>query len=315
MRQAAITIDVDSLACYRQIHGLPPDPSASDPIYTHALPRFFALLAERKLPATLFLIGQDAPRWASVFEPIRALGCEVASHSFAHDYRLSQKSASEIESDLAQAEVALSPLAPNQRISGFRAPGYNVSPALLKAVQARGYYDSSLLPAPLYFGARAGAIGLYALRGRPSRSLPGDPRAFLGPLSPYRTDPAHPWRPGGTLLELPMACAPYSRLPLIGTSLILWPRWLRQQLLQQSIRALDSFIFEMHGLDLLDPSDPGVPQALLAAQPDLRQPAERKMSVFRELFGQLTDAYEVTTLAAMASRWSVTSPVSPMASL
>ena len=48
---AAITIDVDSLRFYREIHGLPDGPDEDDPIYTIAMPRFWELIEEASVPA------------------------------------------------------------------------------------------------------------------------------------------------------------------------------------------------------------------------------------------------------------------------
>ena len=304
---AAITIDVDSLRFYRAIHGLVP-PSAvahdPDPIYSVALPRFFELLDACGIAATLFLIGEDAARHAEAFTPVASTGSEIASHSFHHDYRLSQSSEAAIDADLARAEAALRPLSPSGQVVGFRAPGYNVTPILLKVLVRRGYrYDSSLLPSPLYWAARAAAIGRYRLGRRPSASMVGDPRQFLGPLGPYTTEPTRPWRrQHGTLVEIPMAVHPITRVPLIGTSWAMLPDWLQDRWLNRALRSLPVFNFEMHAIDLLDGTDPGVPAELTRAQPDLRVPVRRKMATFGRLFRTLADMRSVTTLERIADR-------------
>jgi peptidoglycan-N-acetylglucosamine deacetylase len=302
MTSAAITIDVDSLRFYREIHGLPPGELEEDPIYRIAMPRFFELLEELNLPATLFLIGEDALAHREAFAPVRKLGCEIASHSFAHDYRMIEKSKSEIDRDLARAEEALAPLS-NGPIEGFRAPGYNVSPELLECVVARGYtYDSSLLPSPAYWAGRAVAIARYSLARRPSRSLVGRPLAFTGPLAPYRTTPIRPWKKSerGALLEIPIACEPSSRLPLIGTIWTTMPRRARDALLDRALRKLSCINFEMHGIDLLDRSDRGVSSDLANAQLDLRTNAVEKRAAFRDLFRRLREQTDVVTLRAIA---------------
>lgn len=300
--KAAITIDVDSLRLYHAIHGLAAPDLETDPIYTHAMPRFWELMDGE--PATLFLIGADASRHPASFAPVRATGSEVASHSHTHDYRLTRKSRAEIDRDLAQAEEALAPLAGGQRPVGFRAPGYNVTPALLELLVERGYlYDSSLLPAPLYFAARGAALAWYRLRGRSSSSLRGDPRAFAGPTAPYRTRPGRYWRreTDGPLLEIPMAVEPTTRLPLIGTSWVLWPQPFRQALLERALRVGTPFVFEMHAIDLLDPSDPGVPEGLAAHQPDLRRPARDKWNALRGLLDRLNGSAEFVPLRGLAA--------------
>ncbi|MGF1509134.1 MAG: polysaccharide deacetylase family protein [Myxococcota bacterium] len=300
MTLAAVTIDVDSLRFYRQIHGLSDAASRAealerDPIYLSALPRFWELVSD--LPCTLFLIGQDAAVHPTAFTPVRATGSEVASHSHAHDYRLSRRHPEDIEQDLVEAERVLTPLNGGRRPVGFRAPGYNQSPPLISALVARGYhYDSSLLPSPMYFGLRAGAIGYYGLRGQPSRSLTGDARAFTGPLHPYRMRPSEYWQahPTGSLWEFPMSVEPRTRWPLIGTTWIAMPEGLRHRALRGLAKRKLPFVFEMHAIDLLDAAE--VPAELAARQADLKIPVADKLRRLRDLVRWLREDWDVRPL-------------------
>jgi peptidoglycan-N-acetylglucosamine deacetylase len=290
--RSAITIDVDSLRFYREIHGLTEREEDEDPIYSVAMPRFWSLIEEAAVPATLFLIGADAPSYSSAFEPAARSRSEIGNHSFSHDYRLIKRSPERIAEDLRRADEVLRPLSPSGRIAGFRAPGYNTSPAVMKAVFDLGYaYDSSLLPSPLYFGARALAIGVYALAGRPSRSLVGDFSAYAGTLAPHEK---------AGVLEIPMACEPFTRAPIIGTTWVLASERLRRISLKSALGRLPVFNFEMHAIDLLDATDPGVGEDLAGAQRDLAVPVAEKMTAFRDLFRALKDATEVLTLEAIA---------------
>lgn len=305
MELLAVSIDVDALRLYRSIHGLGAGEGADDPIFTVALPRFFALIGELGVPATLFVVGADAERSPEAFAPVTATGSEVASHSYGHDYRLTRRPPDEIRDDLVRADHALRPLNLDRPIAGFRAPGYNVSPALLEAVAALGYrYDSSLLPAPLYFAARAAAIGLYRVRRHPSRSIPGDPRQFLGPLEPYPMEPSRAWAraPEGSLIELPMACEPTSRAPLIGTTWALAGERVRRWMLRSVLRKLSCIVLELHAIDLLDTTDHPDLGALAEAQRDLRIPASEKIAAFRALISAIRDTREAVTCATMAER-------------
>ena len=306
MGAAAITIDVDSLRLYSAIHGRDDNAGSQDPtfdpIYETAMPRFFELLEDVGARATLFLIGEDAVQHPRAFAQIGA--SEIASHSYRHDYRFSQWSLEAIEEDLQRAESALASFT-DQPIVGFRAPGYNVSPNLLRALERRGYvYDSSLLPAPLYWSARAAAIARYAVAGRRSASMVGQLRQFAGPLVPYRMRPEFPWRKSSEgLIEMPMAVHPWTRLPLIGTSWVLFPDRVRRWLLDTALAALPTFVFEMHAIDLLDASDRGIPPALAHAQPDLRVPYMTKRTAFRSLFRRLADDCGISTLRTIAESY------------
>lgn len=288
MKRAAITIDVDSLRCYREIHGLPARDAEEDPIYTKALPRFFELLEELRAPATLFLIGADAPKYASAFAPVKALNAEIASHSFAHDYRLIQRTGEEIKRDLTLADEALRPLDPG--LCGFRAPGYNTSPEIFRALTDLKYsYDSSRLPSPPYYLARAAAIRGYAALGRPSQSLTGELSAFTGPQEPHRID---------GILELPMAVEPLSRVPFFGTSVALFPKIVARTIAGRLIKKRTYVNFEMHAIDLLDASD--TPSDVGRAQPDLRVSARKKIAAFREVFRVFRDEAQLVTLRDIA---------------
>ncbi len=306
MSSAAITIDVDSLRFYRAIHGVGDGdqlPLADDPIYTVALDRFYDLIEAARAPATLFLVAADAPAHAPRFARARALGCEIASHSFAHDYRLARAAPQAIADDLTRADQALSALA-EAPIRGFRAPGYNVSPALLEAVLARGYrYDSSLIPAPAYFAARAGAIGLYAALGRPSASLRGDARQFIGPLDgPYPMHPGSPWRPadGGPLLELPITVEPLTRTPIIGTTITTFPEPVIRAAVGAACARVSTFVLELHAIDLLDATDHPALAELARDQRDVRVPARTKLARLGAVLAQLADDRPFRTLASVA---------------
>jgi hypothetical protein len=306
MRQASISIDLDGIACYHQIHGLPV-PAGPDPAYACGLPRFLELMQELGVPATLFAIGRDlidAQVAGGIRQAVDA-GHEIANHSFGHDYRLTQRPAAEIAADLRRAHRAIERVA-GEAPRGFRAPGYNTSEAVLDALEALGYgYDSSLFPAPAYFGMRAAAIGLYALRRQPSRSLVGDPRQFLAQREPFRPRRGALHRPGRgpssrRLLELPVAVLPWVRFPYIGTSLGLLPAPAGQLLTRAQALSAAPVVVELHLADFIDATDPGVSPALAARQRDLRVPAAVKLGRLRAALVPLCGARQVLRLDGLA---------------
>ncbi|MBI2373424.1 MAG: polysaccharide deacetylase family protein [Deltaproteobacteria bacterium] len=303
MRQLAVTIDVDPLWVYRGIHGVVAEPIAPDvdPIYTIALPRFFELLASPATPATLFVVGRDVGGAASALTSALALEHELASHSYSHDHSISKWSRERIAEDLDLSKHALEAL--GAAVRGFRAPGYNVSEELLTEVMERGWYDSSLLPAPGYFVARGAVLASYKLRGAKSHSRLGDPRQFGGPLHPYRTIPWHAWKPVpvGRLVELPMSVDPLTRIPLFGTSLSTLPRAFLAGALER-LAKLDDAVIELHAIDFLDSTDHPALTVLSRHQPDLRVPYREKESRYRSALATLRRGAVVTTLGRMASR-------------
>lgn len=300
MRLSAISVDLDSLPHYCRIQGLPEailDDDARSLVARVAIPRFLELFDGR--PATFFVVGSDLklPGMEAALRASVAAGVELASHSHSHDYGISRWSQADVERDLRRCHEALRGLGVDVR--GFRAPGYTLSPALLKAVAALGYeYDSSTFPATPYYLAKAGVMGALAALRRPSRAILDSPRVLLAPRTPYRPSLDAPYSRGGApLVELPMAVAPVTRLPFIGTFATSLP-WPVVEATFHSLRRDRLFNFELHAIDVCDESD-GIPPGLVRQQRDLRVPVREKLRRLRALFGWLgEDRERVTALGA-----------------
>jgi hypothetical protein len=293
---ASVSVDLDGLACYAQVHGIDPDAldeRARRAVAEVATARLCELFAGLGIEATFFVIGADLRESfaaAAVAAAARA-GHEIGSHSQDHDYALSRRDRATIDGDLARAEEAIRS-ACGATPRGFRAPGYTLSAALLEVVRARGYlYDSSLLPSPPYYAAKAAALALYAVRRRRSRSILGAPAQVFGSRSPH-------WRSG--LRELPIATLPLLRAPVIGTVIAAAPSRIGSALVRAA-SAAGHLNLELHGIDVLDGSD-GAPAALVAAQPGLRTPASLKLRRLREVLAAVRGRGEVATLEKCAPR-------------
>lgn len=285
------SVDLDGLGCYAAIHGLPEgelDEGAQRAVPETALGRFCEVFAAEGMRATFFAIGREVervPGAAAALSGAARAGHEVGSHSYGHDYALSRAGQGAIEEDLARAEAILE-AATGSRPRGFRAPGYTLSRALLAAVRARGYlYDSSLLPSPAYYAAKAAALGLHALSGRRSQSILGGVGQLFSPRAPHLR---------GGVRELPVATLPILRGPLIGTVVLAVPRGLAQRLARAAF-AGGHLNLELHGIDLLDRTD-GVPPALARLQPGLAVPAAEKARRLRALLRGLRERAEAYTL-------------------
>lgn len=270
--RSAVTLDVDGVRHYHAIHGLPP-PTGPDPIWSVGVPRFLELCDALGVRATLFVVTADlradlsadfsAARAQALLKQAHAGGHELASHSHEHRYDLSALPAQLIEDDLRRSMEALRALT-GEAPRGFRAPGYNLSPALLDAIRQVGFeYDSSVMRAPAYWALRAAARARLAARGRPSASLAGSLRQFLPGYAP----------PG--VRELPISTA--LGAPWLGTTLGLLPRPLGAlcTALARATPRQGPLVLELHAVDLCDATD-GFSPALVEAQPDLRVPLVAK---------------------------------------
>ncbi len=287
-RIVCLSIDLDEIGCYRAIHGLDDaaGPGApATPIYDRGVPRFAELLARHGVRATFFAVGRDAgrPAAAARLRELVAAGHEISNHTLSHMNDLARRNTAVMVAEVAGGRTAIEDAVGAPAV-GFRAPGYTLGRALVDVLaDQRVAYDSSVLPSPAYFLARAGAILLKSLRGRRSRSLPGGIEMGLAPRHPYRLGrpfflPARgsaggSGEPAG-VPELPIAVLPGLRIPFIGTTLVLaGPRravWMCRLIERQPFVNL-----ELHGIDLCGPDDPGV-GGLRGHQPDAAIPVFAK---------------------------------------
>jgi peptidoglycan-N-acetylglucosamine deacetylase len=299
-RRTLVSVDLDDVACYHDIHGIEaPDRSMRTLVLERCVPRFLDLFGELGVRATFFVVGRDlerdladAGRGADVLQRALAQGHELANHSHAHAYELVTWSREAMAADLRTCDVALRELGAEP--VGFRAPGYTHDDVLLAEVARLGYrYDSSALPSPPYYAAKLGALALYALMRRPSRSLVRGARSFTGPMLPHRR---------GDLWELPMSVTPRLRLPLIGTTLLCTPGPVARRLGAAARRA-SYFHLELHALDLADGERDGYAPELRRRQPELRMPLEVKRRRLRALLQDRGPTTRLRDLAAnLASR-------------
>jgi len=291
---ANISVDIDGLDLYYKIHGLTPNPEAPS-IYETGVRRFLALFEETQVKATFFVIAKDAlnPANRQIIEQIVREGHEIASHSYSHPYELIRLDEEEIERELAKAEEILSDLRGGKPVSGFRAPGYNTSPALLNLLNERGYlYDSSFFPCPAYYMAKAGYLAAYQLLKRPSNSILGSPSVLFSTRHPHRL------KKHGNLLEFPMTVTPGLRFPVIGTSLISMGKsgW---KIAHAMLKNTPFVQIEFHAIDMTDHELDQIDDALLQ-QPDQKMPLRQKAELFKEAIEDLSKTREMNTLENLA---------------
>ena len=305
----SFSVDLDPLHCYYDIHGLGAPPEAlRDVILRRGLSRFLALLARRGIKATFFVVGDDLDPGSrsgtaagrAILKAAHQAGHELASHSETHPYEMVHLPRFRVEAEIDGAHRRLTELCGAPPV-GFRSPGYNLSATVIDALVERGYrYDSSVLPAPLYYGAKAAVMGAMRLTGKRSLSVLGDPRFLAAPLGPYRPAAGAPWRRGqAPIVELPITVTPGLRIPAIGTYLMAWPGPLRERLLE-SVMLRDFFNFELHGIDLIDAAEDGIPPALVAQQQDLRVPLATKQSALERVLDRLASRFRFLRLAEAA---------------
>jgi peptidoglycan-N-acetylglucosamine deacetylase len=323
-RVVSVSVDLDAVECYWRIHALPgaPPERARHAILRRCLPRFAELFARHGARATFFVVGRDLDDDAEgrgLLAQLARDGHELASHTYTHPYDLVRLPSSEIASEIDRAHSVIGACA-GDAPCGFRAPGYAVSAEVIDLLCARGYrYDSSAFPSPAYYAAKAAVMGAMRVRRRPSGSVLDTPRVLTAPRAPYRPAAGAPYRrasgrPGEAgvldIIELPMAVTPLARLPVIGTSLVTAPAFVRRHLVRAALEA-PFFNLELHGIDLADAEADEIPPELVARQPDLRRPLAHKLAALDETLTLAKAAgARFERLDAVATDWARTNAAS-----
>ncbi len=108
------------------------------------VPRILALLAAEGVPATFFLPGWVAERHAETARAIRDAGHEIGHHGYLHERADPDKPDAEREAFARGLEALRTVL--GVRPSGFRAPGWDLTPITLDLLREHGFtYSSNLM--------------------------------------------------------------------------------------------------------------------------------------------------------------------------
>ena len=210
--------------------------------------RLLALLRERGVLATFFVLGWVAERQPDLVREIVADGHELATHGHAHEllYRQSREA---FAADLARALDALRTAAgADAPVLGYRAPAFSLTDDSLWALdvlRAHGLrYDSSLLPL-----ARGDGAHRSALRGGKRYGVSGAGR-FAGRLA--------------DLWEFPVSTVAFAgrRWSVAGGGIFrLLPLWVSRRMIDRINGEGHPAIVYLHPweLDAEEPEVPGAP--------------------------------------------------------
>lgn len=295
---ASLSLDLDNQWSYMKTHGN--EAWSTYPTYLDwAVPRILEFLKERELSITFFIVGQDAE--LEVNKPaLRAIGDaghEIGNHSFHHEPWLHLYSEEELDRELAKAEEAIEG-ATGCKPTGFRGPGFSLSPATLRVLSRRGYrYDATVFPNLLNPLARAyffATSSLTAEEKEQRKELFGTWRDALRPVSPFR------WRiDDQKLFELPVTTMPIFKTP-IHLSYILYASrfsrtlamaYFRFALLMCRMTGVAPSIL-LHPLDFIGGDDVGE----LDFFPGMDMKADVKIDIVDRVIRELQKHYELTTM-------------------
>jgi polysaccharide deacetylase family protein (PEP-CTERM system associated) len=112
--------------------------------------KILALLAERSVRATFFVLGWVAERHGGLIRRIASEGHEIASHGYAHE-PVTAQTTEQFREDVRKTKRILEDLI-GEPVLGYRAPGYSLTKETdwtLPILVEEGYrYDSSLCSLP-----------------------------------------------------------------------------------------------------------------------------------------------------------------------
>jgi peptidoglycan/xylan/chitin deacetylase (PgdA/CDA1 family) len=307
---ASLSLDLDNKWSYLKTHG---DRGwESFPSYLDGVvPRFLDMLGDLRLRITVFVVGQDAAieRNRDALAAIAAAGHEIGNHSFHHEPWLHLYSAEQVEEEIAAAEEAIES-ATGGLPTGFRGPGYSLSPGVLDCLSRRGYqYDASTLPTiigPLarsyyFFTAR-----LNEAQRQKRKQLFGGWSEGLRPLTPYwwRLADSSESAAERRLLEIPVTTLPLLRLPIHFSYLLFlaqfsraaaWSYW-RLAMRLCRLRGVEPSLL-LHPLDVLG----GDEEPDLGFFPAMNMAGETKRAFVKELLADLCQEFRVLPLGEHAA--------------
>jgi len=287
---AYVSVDLDTVDTHLAGYGVACEPC--DRVYRTAVPRLLEMLDRLRLRATLFVVARDAAAEAELCREAVRRGHEIASHSLTHPLPFSRLATAALRRELVESRTRLED-ALGTPVVGFRAPGWDVSPATLAAVAEAGYaYDASVFPSP---ALAAGAL----LRKLLARGTVSDVAAgtALGMATAVRRP--HWTGPFGTLLEFPVAVSPVMRVPLLHTLWYLSPALVRRTLARLR-RAGTPLSYQFHAADLLGLAEDGV-DPRLSRHPGMHLPLARKVALVEHVLGRIAADYDVQTYAEAAA--------------
>jgi polysaccharide deacetylase family protein (PEP-CTERM system associated) len=145
--QAAMSIDVEDWFQVENLKGAI-DPATWDDQQRRVVQnteRMLALMADRNVTCTCFILGWVADREPALIRRIADAGHEIACHGYGHDliYNLSREAFRE---DIRRAKGILESQT-GARVVGYRAPSFSITDWAVDILADEGFeYDSSAFP-------------------------------------------------------------------------------------------------------------------------------------------------------------------------
>ncbi len=296
---ASLSLDLDNKWSYMKTHG---DAGRENfPSYLDVVvPRALRFLRERDLQITFFIVGQDAAleKNHEALTQISEANHEIGNHSFNHEPWLHLYSKQELIDEFQKTEEAIAKIT-NQKLVGFRGPGYSLSPTVLEVLSERNYeYDCSTLPtyiAPLaraYYFFKSPEMSDEEREKR--KKLFGKFSDGFQSLKPYK------WQIGEkSLVEIPVTTLPIFKTP-IHASYVIYLSTFSKSLARAYWKTAVNLCamtgtqlsLLLHPLDFLSGED--APE--LKFFPAMNLPIEQKLEFVSEILETFSSKFEIVNM-------------------
>ena len=120
----------------RSLAPLPVALTFDDGPWPHTTEQILAILAQRRAPATFFVVGRQVQRYPQLLRRELAAGMAVGTHSYRHPQRFDRLPARRVREEIIRGRRTLDPL--GVRPVGFRPPGGAASATVVAAAEQLG---------------------------------------------------------------------------------------------------------------------------------------------------------------------------------
>jgi Polysaccharide deacetylase len=219
----SITIDMDSLNCYRKIHGLEVENEFDNTIMENTISVIIEFFKNLNMKITFFLVGNSIEGNENLINLILENGHEIGNHTWNHKYDFTYLNEDEITDELLKFQNCFKDKF-NYKVEGFRTPGYHLSDNLLKVLNNLGFsYSSSSMGSWTYYFIKLLKVSKINLSQKKSFSKIHPLNDLLLPNFPYYPKFENSLKPQN-VLEIPITRGklPFN-LPSIGPFIFLSP--------------------------------------------------------------------------------------------
>jgi peptidoglycan-N-acetylglucosamine deacetylase len=297
----SVTVDVDCLRSNFKGFGLQKE-EYSFREFRIGIENILTFFYRFNIKATFFFVAKDLEirENAALIKDLTAKGHEVASHSYSHPQGFRFLSEKEKTEELKRSKEILENVS-GQNVTGFRAPGWNISDDTLTVLRRSGYkYDSSVFPT--FFTLPLKILHFIAMRQRDAmtRTTLGEWYYLFSPSEPYQTEEKKLGKRGNSgFTEFPVQVAGFLRLPFFSTIHLSYPGLF--DLGYRSVRKRSIINYQMHLSDFVDYNDKEfaqeVPQQKGSYRPlSLKAALADKMRIWEKVFTAIATDYRYDTL-------------------